>query len=101
MFDHVFINSASNYNWILGHWVRQLKIRVPGKSLLWWPPMSYSKVNLQTKVINFLPLPKSKNYYFTFPSVFERHLQNTRNNLQNNSTVLIIQNVLYFLIMKQ
>jgi glycosyltransferase involved in cell wall biosynthesis len=88
MFDHVFVNSASNYNWILGHWVRQLKIRVPGKSLLWWPPMSYSRVNLQTKVINFLPLPKSKNYYFTFPSVFERHLQNARNNFQNNSTVL-------------
>lgn len=75
MLDHLFIGQAANYRWILGHWVRELQSRVPGKTKIWWLPISFSKNNVQNRLLKYAPLPSAKNYFFSFPTIFENYFE--------------------------
>ena len=88
MFDHVFVVQTSNYRWVLGHWVRELRKRIPGKTLIWWVPISFSKNNFINDIIKIAPLPVSRNYYFPFPTVFINYYKRYPNTLRNRSVVL-------------
>lgn len=88
MFDHVFVVQASNYRWVIGHWVRELRKRVPGKTLIWWLPISFSRRNFISQVVKEFPLPKSKNYYFPFPTIFMNYFTKYPEVLRDRSIVL-------------
>ena len=87
-FDHVFVVQTSNYRWILGHWVRELRKRVPGRNVIWWVPISFSKNNYLNDFIKIVPLPPAKNYYFPFPTIFNHYYNQFPKALKDRSIVL-------------
>jgi len=88
MLDHVFVVQSSNYRWVIGHWVRELRKRIPGKTLILWLPISFSRRNFFSQIIKEIPLPRSKNYYFPFPTVFMNYFSKYPNALRGRSIVL-------------
>ena len=88
MFDHVFVIQTSNYRWVLGHWVRELRKRIPGHNLIWWVPVSFSRSNYFNEFVKIVPLPPAKNYYFPFPSIFKHYYSQFPNTLKDRSIVL-------------
>lgn len=88
MLDHLFVSQSTNYRWILGHWIREIEGRIPGKSKTWWLPTSFSKNNLHSRVLRKIPLPKSRSYYFTFPTIFENYLKISPSSVEDKSIVL-------------
>jgi glycosyltransferase involved in cell wall biosynthesis len=92
MLDHLFVTSAANKNWIIGHWLRQLSTRTPGKSLVWYVPTSYTKESLSSRVILKIPIPKARNYYFSNLVMFQKHKQVFSGRYHENSVVLYTHN---------
>ena len=94
MLDHLFVTSAANKNWIIGHWLRQLSTRTPGKSLVWYVPTSYTKESLASRIILKFPIPKAQNYYFSNLVMFQKHKQVFPSRYHENSVVLYTHNSL-------
>jgi glycosyltransferase involved in cell wall biosynthesis len=90
--EHVFVIQTSNYRWILGHWVRQILKRVPGPSMIWWTPASFSKSSWLNEFVKKFPLPKSQGYYFTQPTLFENYLRYRPERIAGRSVVLYTHN---------
>ena len=92
MKEHVFVIQTSNYRWILGHWVRQISKRVPGSSMIWWIPISFSKSGILNEILKKFPLPKSRAYFFTQPTLFENYFRYMPERLAGRSVVLYTHN---------
>jgi glycosyltransferase involved in cell wall biosynthesis len=90
--DHVFVIQTSNYRWILGHWVRQISKCVPGSSTIWWIPISFSKSGILNEILKKFPLPRSRAYFFTQPTLFENYLRNMPERLEGRAVVLYTHN---------
>jgi glycosyltransferase involved in cell wall biosynthesis len=90
--EHVFVIQTSNYRWILGHWVRQISKRVSGPSLIWWIPISFSKSSVFNEILKKFPLPKSRAYFFTQPTLFENYFRRMPDHLAGRSVVLYTHN---------
>lgn len=90
--DHVLVVQATNFRWILGHWVREISARVPGKSTIWWTPISFSRTNMLNEILKTIPLPKSRGYYFTQPTLFENYLKKNSSRVIGRSVVLYTHN---------
>jgi len=90
--DHVFVIQTSNYRWILGHWVRQISRRLPGSSMIWWIPISFTRSSIFNEILKKFPLPKSRAYFFTQPTLFENYYRNMPKRLDGKSVVLYTHN---------
>ncbi|CAB4711380.1 MAG: glycosyltransferase [Actinobacteria bacterium] len=88
MLDHLFVAQTSNYRWILGHWVREIRRRVPGKSRIWWLPISFSRENVLNRFLKSFPLPKAKSYFFPYPSIFQSYFERFPKSLSERAIVL-------------
>jgi len=92
MKKHLLVVQSTNYRWILGHWVRQLKLRLNNQALIYWVPISFTKTHMLSNFVKSLPLPKFENYYFTFPTIFENYLKVCPKRVKDNSIVLYTHN---------
>lgn len=86
---HVLVCSYSNRKWILGHWVRQMSKCLGTNSIIHWTLVPYSNHTFARKILLAYGLPKGDSYYFTSPLLFKYQYQKRRNQLQNNSVVLV------------
>jgi glycosyltransferase involved in cell wall biosynthesis len=89
MLDILFVSQTSNYKWILGHWVKQLNIRMESKTKIWWVPASFSKSSSKgNDLVRSIPLPKARSYYFSYPSIFMSYYSKFPERFSNNSILL-------------
>ena len=87
----VLIGVWANRNWILGNWVKEVKLRHPSNFKLWWVPSIYAGKRKLEKYIRF-PIPKAKAYFFSYPTIFRFYLEKKPKKFINNSLVLYTHN---------
>jgi glycosyltransferase involved in cell wall biosynthesis len=81
----------ANRNWILGNWIKEVKVRSPNNFKLWWLPTVYSGKRKFEQIIKF-PLPRYDAYFFSYPAIFKYYLEKNPNRFDNNSIVLYTHN---------
>ena len=87
----VLIGVWANRNWILGNWVKEVKLRHPSNFKLWWVPSIYAGKRKLEKYIR-VPIPKAKAYFFSYPTIFRFYLGKKPKKFINNSLVLYTHN---------
>jgi glycosyltransferase involved in cell wall biosynthesis len=87
----VLIGVWANRNWILGNWIKEVKLRHPSNFKLWWVPSIYAGKRKLEKYIR-APIPKSKAYFFSYPTIFRFYLEKKPKKFINNSLVLYPHN---------
>ena len=87
----VLIGVWANRNWILGNWVKEVKLRHPSNFKLWWVPSIYAGKRKLEKYIR-VPIPKAKAYFFSYPTIFRFYLEKKPKKFINNSLVLYTHN---------
>ena len=76
-----------NRNWILGNWIKEVKLRQPKNFRLWWIPSIYSGKRKWEKFIQF-PIPKADAYFFSYPTIFKFYSKKNPKKYINNSIIL-------------
>ena len=87
----VLIGVWANRNWILGNWIKEVKLRHPSSFKLWWVPSIYAGKRKLEKYIR-VPIPKAKAYFFSYPTIFRFYLEKRPKKFINNSVVLYPHN---------
>jgi glycosyltransferase involved in cell wall biosynthesis len=87
----ILIGVWANRNWILGNWIKEVKLRHPHDFKLWWIPSIYAGKRKLEKYIRF-PIPKAKAYFFSYPTIFRFYLEKNPKKFTNNSLVLYPHN---------
>jgi glycosyltransferase involved in cell wall biosynthesis len=87
----VLIGVWANRNWILGNWIKEVKLRHPSNFKLWWVPSIYAGKRKLEKYIR-VPIPKAKAYFFSYPTIFRFYLEKKPKKFINNSLVLYPHN---------
>lgn len=87
----ILIGVWANRNWILGNWIKEVKLRHPSNFQLWWVPSIYAGKRKMEKYIRF-PIPKAKAYFFSYPTIFRFYLEKYPKKFLNNSLVLYPHN---------
>ena len=87
----ILIGVWANRNWILGNWIKEVKLRHPHDFKLWWIPSIYAGKRKLEKYIRF-PIPKAKAYFFSYPTIFRFYLEKNPKKFVNNSLVLYPHN---------
>ena len=87
----VLIGVWANRNWILGNWIKEVKLRHPSNFKLWWVPSIYAGKRKLEKYIR-VPIPKDKAYFFSYPTIFRFFLEKKPKKFINNSLVLYPHN---------
>jgi glycosyltransferase involved in cell wall biosynthesis len=87
----VLIGVWANRNWILGNWIKEVKLRHPSNFKLWWVPSIYAGKRKLEKYIK-VPIPKAKAYFFSYPTIFRFYLEKKPKKFTNNSLVLYPHN---------
>ena len=87
----ILIGVWANRNWILGNWIKEVKLRHPHDFKLWWIPSIYAGKRKLEKYIRF-PIPKAKAYFFSYPTIFRFYLEKNPKKFINNSLVLYPHN---------
>jgi glycosyltransferase involved in cell wall biosynthesis len=81
----------ANRNWILGNWLKEVKLRKSNKFKIMWIPTIYSgKRNIE----KLLPavLPRYGSYFFSYLTIFERYLKTHQDLVEFRSIVLYPHN---------
>ena len=87
----VLIGVWANRNWILGNWIKEVKLRHPSNFKLWWVPSIYAGKRKLEKYIR-VPIPTAKAYFFSYPTIFRFYLEKKPKKFINNSLVLYPHN---------
>jgi glycosyltransferase involved in cell wall biosynthesis len=87
----ILIGVWANRNWILGNWIKEVKLRHPSNFKLWWVPSIYAGKRKLEKYIK-VPIPQAKAYFFSYPTIFRFYLEKKPKKFINNSLVLYPHN---------
>jgi glycosyltransferase involved in cell wall biosynthesis len=87
----ILIGVWANRNWILGNWIKEVKLRHPHDFKLWWIPSIYAGKRKLEKYIRF-PIPKAKAYFFSYPTIFRFYLEKNPKKFIDNSLILYPHN---------
>ena len=81
-----------NRNWILGNWIKEVRVRNPKSTRLHWVASVFAEKHFWEKFVKF-PLPKYGAYFFSYPSMFESYLKLNPGRYQNHSIVNYTHNL--------
>lgn len=83
----LLIGVWANRNWILGNWIREVKVRSRDNFQVWWVPSVFAG---KKWIENFLifPLPRAESYFFSYITIFEKYLRINPSKYKNKSIVL-------------
>ena len=87
----ILVGVWANRNWILGNWIKEVKLRKPKNFKLWWVPSIYAGKHKVEKFIRF-PIPKANAYFFSYPTIFKFYYEKKPKKFMNNSLVLYPHN---------
>ena len=87
----VMVGVWANRNWILGNWIREVKLRLPSNFRLWWVPSIYAGKRPIEKFLKF-PIPTADAYFFSYPTLFKHYEQKNSAKFKDNSIVLYPHN---------
>jgi glycosyltransferase involved in cell wall biosynthesis len=87
----ILIGVWANRNWILGNWIKEVKLRNPNHFRLWWIPSIYANKHSIEKFLKF-PIPTAGAYFFSYPTIFQHYEGKNVNKFKNNSIVLYPHN---------
>jgi len=87
----VLIGVWANRNWILGNWIRELKIRSPQKFKIRWVPTIYGNKRFIERFLK-IPIPNEGAYFFSYPTIFAFYHNLNSEKFSNNSIVLYPHN---------
>ena len=76
-----------NRNWILGNWIKEVRLRLPSKFKVTWVPSIYSGRHWWEKLAH-KPLGRYGSYFFSYPTLFEHYFRKDRSRFGNKSIVL-------------
>ena len=82
----LLIGVWANRNWILGNWLKEILIRNPRQSKIWWVVSVFASKHFWEKLLHF-PLPKYGSYFFSYPSIFESYLKSNPGKFKSKSIV--------------
>ena len=83
----ILVGVWANRNWILGNWIKEVRLRHPKEFKLWWIPSIYSGKRFVEKLIKF-PLPSANAYFFSYPTIFKFYFEKCPKKFHDNSLVL-------------
>jgi glycosyltransferase involved in cell wall biosynthesis len=87
----ILVGVWANRNWILGNWIKEVRLRHPKTFRLWWLPSIYAGKRFIEKIIVF-PIPTARAYFFSYPTIFRFYLEKYPQKFSNNSLVLYPHN---------
>jgi glycosyltransferase involved in cell wall biosynthesis len=87
----IMVGVWANRNWILGNWIKEVKLRLPNNFRLWWVPSIYAGKRPIEKFLKF-PIPTADAYFFSYPTLFKHYEQKNSAKFKNNSIVLYPHN---------
>ena len=81
-----------NRNWILGNWIKEIKLRSQGAAQIHWTFSVFARKHFWEKFVKF-PLPKYGAYFFSYPSMFESYLKSNPVRYRHRSIVNYTHNM--------
>lgn len=87
----ILVGVWANRNWILGNWIKEVRLRHQNVFRLWWVPSIYAGKRFIEKIIVF-PIPNAQAYFFSYPTIFKFYLEKNPKKFRNNSLVLYPHN---------
>lgn len=76
-----------NRNWILGNWIKEVKLRIPSRFKVLWVPSIYSGRHWWERLAH-RPLGRYGSYFFSYPTLFEHYFRKDGPKFSNKSIVL-------------
>ena len=81
-----------NRNWILGNWIKEIKLRSQGAAQIHWTFSVFARKHFWEKFVKY-PLPKYGAYFFSYPSMFESYLKSNPERYRHRSIVNYTHNM--------
>lgn len=81
-----------NRNWILGNWIKEVHVRNKSTTRIHWVASVYAKKHWWEYFVKF-PLPKSRSYFFSYPTIFESYLRSNKIKYSQKSIVNYTHNL--------
>ena len=87
----LLIGVWANRNWILGNWLKEVRIRAPKIFSIVWLPFIFAG---KREIEKFIPkiLPNRQSYFFSYLTIFESYLKKNSDKISNRSLIMYPHN---------